>query len=118
MKDVDEKIDLTIGNDSKITGDLKSKGSIRIDGEIIGNINCVGMIIIGDKGSIKGNITASQGVIGGTIEGNLKLKNYLELNSTAKVFGDIEAELLQIDKGAVFNGKCITGPISKKIEKK
>ena len=118
MKDANEKIDLTIGNDSKITGNLNSKGSIRIDGEIIGDITCVGMIIIGDKGKVKGNISASQGIIGGVIEGNLKLKHYLELNSTAKITGDIESELLQVDKGAIFNGHCVTGAAIKKIEKK
>ncbi|MCK5600128.1 polymer-forming cytoskeletal protein [bacterium] len=109
MKDVNEKIDLTVGTDTKITGNLESKGSIRIDGHVNGSIECNGMLIIGEKGWIKGDIRASKGIIGGKVKGNITINDYLELNATSNVEGDVSTTLLQVDKGANFNGNCIMG---------
>ncbi len=116
MKELDEKIDLTIGESTVINGNVESKGSIRIDGALNGDVNCGGMVVIGDKGSVSGNVIANKGVIGGKVIGNLDIKDYLELNGTAHIQGDINSNILQIDKGAIFNGQCTMGKKEKKIQ--
>ena len=119
MKGHEDKIDLTVGESTKLDGDITSKGSIRIDGSVKGNIESSNLVIIGEKGKINGNITADKGIIGGNIKGNISISDYLELNPTAKIKGDISAKVLQVDKGAEFNGNCLMGkqPEKNKPEK-
>jgi cytoskeletal protein CcmA (bactofilin family) len=118
MKETNEKIDLTIGEITIINGNLNSKGSVRIDGKVKGDITCDGMIIIGEKGNIEGNINAAQGIIGGKVNGNIITKDYLELNGTSTLTGDVDTNIFQIDKGAVFNGNCIMGKNKEQKPKK
>ena len=51
------------------------------------------------------NIEAKEVRVGGQVTGNIKVKGYLELTSTARIFGDIETSEISIERGAVINGK-------------
>ena len=71
-----------ISSDSIIKGDMDSVGDIRIDGKLIGNINCKAKIIIGQQGIIEGNLNGSQADILGTINGDIKMTGQLNSFST------------------------------------
>jgi cytoskeletal protein CcmA (bactofilin family) len=98
--------DTVIGSSIKIEGDLKSNGSIVVEGEVSGSIQTEQDLRIGDHAKVVADVTANNAKISGTVQGNVKIKSKLSLASSAQVNGDIEAAELEINPGAVFNGKC------------
>lgn len=81
------------------------EGLTRIDGEILGNVSGNGGVIIGEKGSIKGNINLSEVIIYGKVEGDISAKS-VELRAGSHVKGNITTTELYIEKGAIYNGQC------------
>jgi cytoskeletal protein CcmA (bactofilin family) len=105
IKDLNQQeISTIIGLGFTITGELKGKAVIRIDGTVIGNVNVEGGIVLGEKGMIKGDIQTASAIIYGTVNGNVKAQN-LEIKKTGRVNGDIKTEALEIELGAQYNGK-------------
>jgi cytoskeletal protein CcmA (bactofilin family) len=98
-----------ISADSIIKGDMDSVGDIRIDGKVIGNINCKAKIIIGQQGTIEGNLNGNQADILGTINGDIKMTGQLNLMSNSIINGNIHVGKLQMESTVVFNGKCVMG---------
>jgi len=88
-------------------GKLKTPGSIRIDGKVIGEIVAIQNIAVGQAGDIDGNISAKNITIGGKINGVVMAQEKLVFESKAVVRGDIRAAKLVIDEGAIFDGKCM-----------
>lgn len=100
------KICSVLGEGTVIEGDYRTKGAVRLDGVIHGNVTIEGILILGVSGRINGNITALGAVIGGDVIGNLEIRDKLELMSTAKVVGDIVTGGIVIDENALFQGRC------------
>lgn len=92
-----------IGENFEFVGNIKSKGTVRIEGKIIGNVIVQKGIILGEKGIINGNVETEAAIIYGTINGNLKA-NQLEIKETGCINGDIQTEVLGIEMGAKYNG--------------
>jgi cytoskeletal protein CcmA (bactofilin family) len=101
-----DKIETIIGKNTNLEGNLKSQGTIRIDGNFNGKIDVDGNIIVGENSKIEADITTDNISISGEIKGNLIVKGQAQLTSTAKLFGDIEVQNIVIDDGAIFEGKC------------
>ena len=95
-----------ISEGTKIIGDLKSNGDIRVDGTIEGNIIASGKLLIGTAGMVKGNIDCNRSEISGTVTGKIIVKELLSLKETAKISGEIITNKLSIEPGAEFNGTC------------
>ena len=83
-------------------------GSMRVDGNVIGNIEINGTLNLGDTGFIDGDVMADSARIAGRVLGGIQCKAVLHLASTAEVMGDILAGVLIMDDGAVFHGLCQT----------
>ncbi len=88
-------------------GKLKTPGSIRVDGKIVGEIVATNNLAIGQTGDIDGNISARNVTIGGRIRGLIIAQEKLVFEAKAVVSGDIRAAKLVIDEGAIFDGKCV-----------
>ena len=95
-----------------INGDLKSEGDARIDGNVNGNIDVKGKVVIGSTGKIIGDINCAFCDIEGEVKGKLSIKSSLTLKSTANYTGEISTKKLIIEPGAVFNGSCKMDPKS------
>ncbi|MCD4829486.1 MAG: polymer-forming cytoskeletal protein [Candidatus Cloacimonetes bacterium] len=102
------KVELStiIGKGSRINGKLVIKGGIRIDGEIEGTIETDGFVLIGTSGTARANLKAKECLIQGKVEGDLYIKDQLELEKTAVVNGNIVSRTLRIHGGAKLNGRC------------
>lgn len=98
-----------IGQGTKLKGDISSANDIRIDGTIVGNINCQAKIIIGATGYVEGDISGNQADIVGKVSGNIKIKDILLLRGDSVVEGNIFAAKLQIEPSSTFNGHCHMG---------
>ena len=99
-------VDSIIGAEASLRGSYQSKHSIRVDGEIYGNITSEDGIIVGPKGMVRGNLVAKSVVIGGNVKGNVNASQRLEIQTTAHVEGDLSSPSLFIEEGAVFEGNC------------
>lgn len=100
----DERLESFIGKTTEFTGEIRSKGTLRIDGKIDGNLK-VDILFVGEKALIKGNIEAKKVIVGGVIEGNLKATDTVEVRQKGKVNGDIVTSKLVVQEGGVINGR-------------
>ena len=89
-----------------IKGEITTEGDFRIDGSLVGSINCKGKIVIGQTGSIDGEIVCQNADISGRIKAHLKVEQMLTLKSTAEFTGDVTTGKLSIEPGALFSGTC------------
>ncbi|MDR5659644.1 polymer-forming cytoskeletal protein [Serpentinicella sp. ANB-PHB4] len=101
-----EKFDTLIGKNSAFEGTLKAEGTLRIDGEIKGHLIVKGDVFIGENCKILGDITTTNVVIAGAVEGNVKATNLLRVTSGGKLYGDVEVKSFVVDEEAVFEGNC------------
>ncbi|MDR3560983.1 MAG: polymer-forming cytoskeletal protein [Negativicutes bacterium] len=101
-----DQIETIIGKDTQIKGTISAGGTVRIDGQVDGEISTKGDIIVGETGVIKAQIQARSATIAGSVHGNADVMDKLELTSTAKLYGDIKTGILIIGEGAVFKGAC------------
>jgi cytoskeletal protein CcmA (bactofilin family) len=84
------------------------EGLTRIDGEVIGNIKGNGSLIIGERGSVKGDLSVENVVVYGKVHGNIRARS-LEIRASGRVDGDVQVQELMVEKGAMYNGKCSMG---------
>ncbi|MBM3544436.1 MAG: polymer-forming cytoskeletal protein [Alphaproteobacteria bacterium] len=92
-----------IGEDLSITGNVRSKGELQIDGEIQGDINC-GSLLLGETSQVIGGLIAEDVVVRGRVVGSIRGLR-VTLQSQAHVEGDIFHQSLAIEQGAYFEGK-------------
>lgn len=106
-----------IGNGMKIEGKIRCTGSIRIDGEIYGEIDCQSEVSIGPSANIVATINAARVTINGRIEGNIFASDQVEVLSEGHIIGNVSNPIgkLIILEGAVIEGQCFTYDSPKKI---
>jgi cytoskeletal protein CcmA (bactofilin family) len=106
------KMNSIIGKGCKVNGTIDVQdGTLRIDGDFEGNINCPGgTLVIGKGGKIKADIKVSSAVVGGTVIGNIDAKEKIELQAGSRLEGDIKTIRLVIDEGVFFEGSCKMSP--------
>lgn len=103
----DISINTIIGAGSAVSGDVRANGFIRVDGDIDGNLDSTGNIIIGNKARINGNINALSTVVGGIVIGDIYAPNGIKLLSSSAVIGNICTKNLEIEENVIFHGHCI-----------
>ena len=104
-----------IGVGTIITGDISSKGDIRIDGTLKGSVNTEGRVVLGREGMIDGDVICKDADISGTIKAKITVSQLLSLKATAKLNGDIITNKLSIEPGAAFSGSCSMGAVIKDL---
>ena len=114
MFDKKEKIESFIGKNSQFKGDISCKGTVRVDGSLIGNVNA-DWVVIGLKGVLKGNITASGIIVGGMVEGILEAKEVVQIERKGKVKGDIKTSKFSVADGGLIDGKISMNALASKV---
>ena len=115
-------IDSLIGAGTRIEGNVIFSGGLRVDGEIRGNISCSngakGTLVISEKASVEGAVTVGHVVINGTVIGPVCASESLELLSSARVTGDVEYHRIEMQQGAVIQGRMVHQVSAKNVELK
>jgi cytoskeletal protein CcmA (bactofilin family) len=105
------RIDTLVGAETKIDGNLSFSGGLRIDGEIKGDVVAMpgkpSVLVLSEHGSINGKVEATHLVVNGTVNGPVRAIEYLELQAKARVSGDVHYKTLEIQLGAVVEGRLI-----------
>mgnify|MGYP001468101457 FL=1 len=117
-------IDTLIDKDNVIKGNYSYSGGIRLDGKIYGDLTVVedsgGTLIMGEYSRIKGSVIVETAIIAGEVIGNVTCYDYLELQPTSIIKGNIEYNEIEIHAGAKVNGelKQIIKAQTNKVQKK
>jgi len=115
-------IDSLIGVGTRIEGNMIFTGGLRIDGEVRGNIRSEngleGTLVISEKASVEGEISVGHVVINGTVIGPVTAGESLELLPSARVTGDVEYHQIEMQQGAVIQGRLVHQINAKTIELK
>lgn len=90
----------------RIEGELKSQGSIRIDGMISGKVHTAQELLIGANAQVEADVIADSAIISGVVRGNVTVKNSLTITETGKVLGNVNCTAITIRPGAYFSGNC------------
>lgn len=85
---------------------LSGQEAVRIDGDYIGDLDLDGSIVVGETGSISGDMRAKHIQIAGRVNGTIRCDVTVHMTPTARVDGSIETKALITDEGACFNGNC------------
>ncbi len=99
-----EKLESIIGSNTKIEGNISTKGTLRIDGRLTGNIE-TDWLIIGEKAFVKGNVSVAGVAVAGYLEGNVSSKEIIELKRTGQIRGDVATAKLVVIEGGMVDGK-------------
>ncbi|SHH18022.1 protein CcmA, bactofilin family [Thermosyntropha lipolytica DSM 11003] len=110
-------IDTFISHHMEIKGEIHTKGSLRLDGRVEGQIKAEGDVVLGEKGWVKGEIKAKNIIIAGNIEGNVHAENRLEIAPSGQVHGDVACDILVIEEGGILNGLARMKKMEKKEER-
>lgn len=107
------RIDSLIGQGTRIEGDVHFSGGLRVDGQVIGSVVGSGdqpsMVVLSEQARVQGEIRVAHVVINGTVVGPVHALEYLELQSKAKVTGDVHYRNIEIQRGAVVEGNLVHG---------
>ena len=104
-----DRIETVIGLNTNFKGRLVCDGSVRIDGICEeGVIETVGNIVVGPQAKVAADLIADNISVSGAVTGNIKASGRLEILSTGKVWGDVDAGSFLLDNEAHFQGKLLT----------
>ena len=105
------RIDSLIGAGTKIVGDLHFSGGLRVDGEVDGNVIAnpgkPSTLVLSEHARVDGEINVTHLVANGVVTGPVRASEYLELQGKAKLTGDVHYKTLEIQLGAIIEGKLI-----------
>ncbi len=102
------QIDTLIGLRARFKGNLAFEGAVRIDGKFEGNIKAVdgSTLIISEAAEIKGEINVPNLMLHGTVNGNIRAAESIQISSSGRLNGDLEYAVLSLAEGASVNGRC------------
>lgn len=105
------RIDSLIGAGTRVKGDLQFSGGLRVDGQIDGNVIADpgknSTLVLSEHARVDGEISVTHLVANGVVTGPVRASEYLELQSKAKLIGDVHYKTLEIQLGAIVEGKLI-----------
>lgn len=105
------KMETIIGPGATIKGEVHTRGTLRVDGNVEGKVNADGSVIVGEKGVVNAEVTAGHVVIGGTVHGKVNGREKVEILSTGRLHGDVSTKPAKfvVAEGVVFEGRCSMG---------
>jgi cytoskeletal protein CcmA (bactofilin family) len=94
-----------LNSKSKIIGNVVLRNSARIDGKVEGDIVATGDVVIGDSAVVSARIEAPAVVVCGKVNGDISADS-IEIGAKAKVVGNLSSAFLNVEHGAVLDGRC------------
>jgi cytoskeletal protein CcmA (bactofilin family) len=104
-------IDTLIGAKTDLKGDIVFTGGLRVDGKVRGNITAKGdgnsTLVLSENAMVTGNVTVPHIITNGTIKGNVRAAERIELQPKAEISGDVYYKVIEMSLGAVINGNLV-----------
>lgn len=100
-----------VGDGSRVHGDIEFAGGFHVDGYVKGNVMSVkdgnSTLSISERGCVEGTVIVPHVLLNGTVKGDVKATQRVELGPQAKVIGNVQYKLIEMAIGAEVNGKLI-----------
>ncbi len=105
------RIDCLIGTGTRVEGNVIFSGGLRVDGNVRGNIiaeeDKPGTLVVSEQAQVEGEIRVPHVVINGMVNGPVNSTEYVELQAKANVTGDVYYNTLEMQLGAVVQGRLV-----------
>ena len=105
----EEQADTSIGKGSQIVGTLKFEGTVRIDGQVEGEVTAQESVIIADSAIVKAKVSADTIIITGKVTGDITARRRVEIRAPGQLHGNVTTPSLVIHDGVLFEGQCSMG---------
>jgi len=105
VENIKDEVETVVGPSVNVEGDFASEGNIIVKGSVAGSVHTSRHLTVEVGARIMANVRAGSAKVSGEVKGNIKAKDSVELTSTARVVGDIEAKVLIVEAGALICGK-------------
>ena len=96
-----------VGAGARLEGNVVSAGSLRIDGQVKGQINAEGDVALSPQSQVEADIRAQNVSVAGSFKGNIIVKGKAHLARGGRVDGNITSKTLVIEEGGIFHGQSI-----------
>ena len=100
-----------VGVDTRVHGDIEFTGGFHVDGYVKGNVEAArdgeSVLSISEQGCVEGSVVVPHLLLNGTVKGDVRATERVELGSNAKVIGNVQYNLIEMAIGAEVNGKLI-----------
>ncbi len=111
---MESRVDTLVGPNSKVHGDIVFSGRCHVDGVVKGSVSAdlesSSALSIAEDGSVEGGVTVPYVLLNGLVKGDVIASQHVELGPTARVFGNVYYNLIEMAIGAEINGKLVHQP--------
>ncbi len=98
-----------LGPSTSFEGVLTFRGGARVDGELSGEVKAEGTLVLGASARVRANVEVDELILAGHLEGAVKARRRVAIESGARLVGSISAPLLRVEDGAFIQGPCRSG---------
>ena len=96
-----------VGQGAKLEGTLVSAGSLRVDGQVKGQINAEGDVMLSAQSHVEADIRADSVTVAGRFKGNILVKGKAELARGGRIDGNVTSKVLVVQEGGIFCGQSM-----------
>jgi cytoskeletal protein CcmA (bactofilin family) len=104
-----------IGADVHLAGGIQGRSDMDLHGTVEGDIKLEGRLVVGDGGKLTGDVWATSVVVQGEVLGNITARRKVQLCSNSKMKGNLRANSLSIQEGALFEGRVTEVPAQSEV---
>ena len=105
----DTRINTVIGEGTAFSGTMKIEGSILINGEFEGTLTASETLVVGKTGNVRAGLNVREATVSGKVKGKIVARDRVELQTGARLEGDVFAKSFMIEEGVFFQGNCSMG---------
>lgn len=96
----------SLGADAEVTGRLSFNAPTRIDGKLNGDVKCTDLLVVGESGVIEGSVRASELIVLGTVFGDVRGAQRVEVGPRGRIGGTVETHTLAVREGGRLDATC------------
>lgn len=106
------QIDSLIGAGTQIEGNIRFTGGLRVDGEVKGNIDAAegassSTLVLSEQARVEGAVNVAHLILNGVVVGSVTVTEALEMQSKARIVGDVDYGLIEMHQGAIIEGRLV-----------
>lgn len=94
-----------VGTGARLEGNVVSAGNLRIDGQVKGQINADGDVVLSPQSQVEADIRSQNVSVAGRFKGNILVKGKAHLARGGRIDGNITSKTLVVEEGGIFHGQ-------------
>jgi len=94
----------------RVVGDLTISGSLRLGGDVLGDVICEGALTVEAGASIRGRVSAAEITVMGTLIGEIVAARRIEVSRGARIEGSIFSPSMKVEGNACVDGDLLIAP--------